>query len=158
MTLQSPALDKNPMNKKSRRETTVAKLSSASPKKSNNNVPKEQTSEIVAVLDAKKHGCLSKRIITRENDGKLYSMMQIKSFHPKKSPPEFAYLKAIVEINYTHAKKYTRAINSRDFSILYISTVIRSTFYYTCDVNITKRPKDVRLVLRNDSEILNTLK
>ena len=93
------------MNKKSRRETTGPKLSNASPGKSNNNVSKEQKSEIVAVLDSKKTGCLSKRIITRENDGKLYSIIQVKSFLPKKTPPQFAYLKAIAEINYTLVKK-----------------------------------------------------
>ena len=102
MTQNSPASDKVPTNKKSRRESSGTKISSENPGKSNNNVLKDQTYEIVSVRNpSEKSGSssLSNRIITRDSNGKLFAIFCVKTFQPKKPVPQkFNYLKEIVEI------------------------------------------------------------
>ena len=102
MTHNSPASDKIPANKKSRRTSSGTKISSENPGKSNNNVLKDQKYEIVTVRNpSEKSGpdSLSNRIITRDSNGKLFAMYCVKAFEPKKPVPQkFNYLKEIVEI------------------------------------------------------------
>ena len=110
VTHNSPASDKIPANKKSRRESSGTKISSENPeksnkkqsRKSNNNVLKDQKYEIVTVRNpSEKSGpdSLSNRIITRDSNGKLFAMYCVKAFEPKKPVPQkFNYLKEIVEI------------------------------------------------------------
>lgn len=131
MTLYSPALGKIPLNKKSRRESAMAKISSASPGTSNNNITKNQQYEIVAVLESKKEAsCGTTRIITRDDSGKLYCLYGVKSFIPKKKLlPEFNYIKAIVEKK-ARGKKIVSTLR-------YFSTVKRNHCYCIRAVSIT---------------------
>lgn len=103
MTQISPAIDKIPVNKKSRREASGSTISNENPGKSNNNVLKDQKYEIVTVLNPTVSAgpdSLNKRIITRDDNGKLYSIFCVKSFQPKKpvKQQQFKYLKEIVKM------------------------------------------------------------
>ena len=110
MTQNSPASDKIPANKKSRRESSGTKISSENPeksnkkqsRKSNNNVLKDQKYEIVDILDPSPLATvesLSNRIITRDRNGQLHAMIYVKAFQPKKPiSKELTYLKEIDQI------------------------------------------------------------
>ena len=103
MTQYSPASDKiSSAKKKSRREFPATKIASLNPGKSNNNVLKDQKYEIVDVLDPSPLATaesLSNRIVTRDSDGKLFAMIYVKAFQPKKLiSKELTYLKEIVPI------------------------------------------------------------
>ena len=103
MTQNSPASDKiSSAKKKSRRESPATKIASLNPGKSNNNVPKDQKYEIVDILDPSPLATvesLSNRIITRDSNGQLHSMIYVKAFQPKKPiSKELTYLKGIVQI------------------------------------------------------------